>query len=56
MIRAWLDLPPAGIFAVLFVLYFGMSYCSAMTSRPLKKPAIVRRGCAVLRPPSCSPC
>jgi hypothetical protein len=32
MIRAWLDLPPAGIFAVLFVLYFGMTLLlAAMT-------------------------
>lgn len=40
MIRAWLDLPPAGIFAVLFILYFGMMLLlAAMTfCRPLSKP------------------
>lgn len=40
MIRAWLDLPPAGIFAVLFVLYFGMTLLlAAMTfCRPMKRP------------------
>lgn len=39
MIRAWLDLPPAGIFAVLVVLYFGMTLLLAAATfcRPLNK-------------------
>ena len=40
MIRAWLDLSPAGIFAVLIVLYFGMPLLLAVLAfcAPFKRP------------------
>ena len=40
MIRAWLDLSPAGIFAVLIVLYFGMPLLLAVLAfcPPFRRP------------------
>jgi len=40
MIRAWLDMSPAGVFAVLIVLYFGMTLLLAAITflRPFARP------------------
>ena len=49
MIRAWLDLSPAGIFAVLIVLYFGMPLLLAVLAfcAPFKRPIQSLGGVAV---------